>query len=380
VAHDPARRDAEALQALLSKRADDVTAEVLAAGGEVSAERLDALRRLSRLVEMRAAAAAPSRNRWLIPAVALGTLAVVSVLLFARRSTTEVEMELNVSEFSFVSPAPQAITDQMHISKLDVSGLRAIHLPVGSPGAEAARRASAIYLTAKQTGSDTGSVSIDPITVAIGARVFLQEAKGHRQYRLIVRGGTSGVGISVRGPVQFSVPPAPSLVTDFSFPRRLTLEPDTNQLSLVFTGAQTTTAWHALRSPLSAESLRFSRIDRIQAAEQTLVTEVPTIRSGTVYFESTDGHARRLRAGEGLQLEWSRGEIRQFRFGDDGIELTFHGEVRGMTTGSGDVKRSLMPTLLEFLRAQHGLSLLWVTTASVVGLFITVLNWWRRPA
>ena len=379
MAHDPARRDADALQALLSRRANDVTAEALAAGGEVSAERLDALGRLSRLVEMRAAAA-PSRNRWLIPAVALGTLAVVSVLLFVRRSTTEVEMELNVSEFSLVSPAPQAITDQMHVSKLDVSGLRAIQLPMGSTGAETARHASAIYLATKQAGGDTGSVSVDPITVATGARVFLQQAEGHRQYRLIVRGGASSVGISVRGPVQLSVPRAPSLVTDFSFPRRIALEPDTNLLSLALTGAETTTAWHALRSPLSAESLSFSRIDRVQTAEHMLATEVPTIRSGTVYFESTDGHARRLRAGEGLHLAWSRGEIRQLRFGDDGIELTFHGEVRGMTTGSGDVKRSLMPTLLEFLRAQHGLSLLWVTTASVVGLFITVLNWWRRPA
>ena len=64
---------------------------------------------------------------------------------------------------------------------------------------------------------------------------------------------------------------------------------------------------------------------------------------------------------------------------DDGVRLRFHGRVRGLSSGSSEIKRSLMPTVLDWLRAQHGLSLLWGTTAYVVGLFITVLGWWRRP-
>ena len=39
----------------------------------------------------------------------------------------------------------------------------------------------------------------------------------------------------------------------------------------------------------------------------------------------------------------------------------------------------LMPTLLDWLRARHGLSLLWATTAYLVGLFVAILGWWRRP-
>ena len=50
-----------------------------------------------------------------------------------------------------------------------------------------------------------------------------------------------------------------------------------------------------------------------------------------------------------------------------------------MTSGSGDTRRSLMPTYLEWLQARHGLSLLWGTTLYVFGLVVAALRWWRTP-
>jgi hypothetical protein len=36
-----------------------------------------------------------------------------------------------------------------------------------------------------------------------------------------------------------------------------------------------------------------------------------------------------------------------------------------------------MPTWLEWLRARHGLSLLWGTALYLFGLAVGVLRWWR---
>jgi hypothetical protein len=366
-----------ALRALLAKQSDDAAADALETGGQVSAERLEGLGRLARLVELRDATI-PARSRWTVPLVALATLAGVSVLLFARVSTTEIELELKVSEVSFVVPTLQVIADAMNLSALGVSGLRAIELPAGD-GSQPTGPASNVLLAADRVGPRAGTVSLDPITLPAGARVSIRRAEGRHRYWMGLRGATSELGASLRGPVRVVVSPVLDEVKDFSFPRRVALRPDSGQVMLELATVDTTDAPLAFRSPLAAESLLLFRLDQFRQSGQTLAPQVPTIQSGTLYFESINGQARPLRAGEGLHLAWSAGEIRELELADEGIRVRFHGMVRGMSTGTGEVRRSLMPTLLEWLRARHGLSLLWATTAYLVGLFVAVLGWWRRP-
>ena len=372
------RTDTAELRALLAAQSDQAAAETVAAGGQVSAERLDQLGRLARLVELRDAAAASAPSRWTVPLVAAGTLASLSVLLFARVSTTEVELDLSVSELSFVVPALAVITDGMELSALGVSGLTGIELPPGDCLSPAGPPGN-VLLAAAGVGSKEGSVTLDPITLPAGGRVFLRQEEGRHRYRIGLHGATSDLGVSIRGPVRVVVSPALDSVKDFSFPRRVTHKPDSDQVLLDLLAPDTSAARLRFRSPLPADSLFLFRLDQFHQPEQTLTPEVPTIRSGTLYFESIDGQARPLRPGEGLHLAWSGGEMRELALSDTGILVRFHGMVRGMTAGSGEVRRSLMPTLLDWLRARHGLSLLWATTAYLVGLFVAILGWWRRP-
>lgn len=375
-----ARSDAKALRALLTKQSEQVAAGALETGGQVSAERLDELNRLARLVEVREAAARPGRNRWAIPLVAVTTLACTSVLLFARVPSTEVEMELKVSELSFVVPQPRFITNALSVSDLKVSGLRAITLPGTGANPSMDGPAATISLTPDRIGRRTGTVNVDPISLPGGARVWLRKADGARRYGMNLRGVTSALPVSANGPIRLVVPQLVNEVRDFSFPRLINLVADSQQVSLEFATTEAADRLHALQAPLPADSLFLYRIERFQQADQALARQVPTIQSGTLYLESLNGENRPLREGEGLNLAWSSGELRQLRLDDDGVLLRFHGQVRGMTVGSGDVRRSLMPTWLEWLRARHGLWLLWGTTGYVVGFFVTVLGWWKRPA
>jgi hypothetical protein len=364
---------------VLAAQIHGAVTEAVRTNGDVAVERLEALGRLARLADMADAATTPLRRRWAVRLVALGTLVCASVLLFARMSSTEVELELKVSEFSFVLPTVQAITDEISVATLGVSGLTAIELPSAPGGSEATQSASDIYLAARESDGRAGAVSLSPITLPAGSRVTLRKLDERRRYRLALRGATSELAVSVNGPTHIVVPAALNEVGHFSFPRRITLEPDSHEVALDVAIAERAGAPNAFRSPLPVESLLLFRVDRFDEGGQTLIRQVSTIDSGTLYFESIEGRARPLRAGEGLRFASSAGEISEWHVADDGVRLRFHGRVKGMSSGSGEIERSLMPTVLDWLRAQHGLSLLWGTTAYVVGLFITVLGW-RRPA
>ncbi len=374
------RADADALRALLAAETHEAATDAFRTNGQVTAERLESLGRLTRLAEMADAAAARSRRRWAIPSVAIATLACASVMLFARTSSTEVAMELKVSEFSFVLPTAQALTDEMTVSRVGVSGLTAIDLPDPQPGPGATRREPDIYVAADGSGPYAGAVSVNAIVLPAGSRITLKKLDGTGRYALTLRGATSELAVSVIGPTRLVVPPTVNDVRRFPFPRRVTLMPDPRLVTLDVTIADTSRKRRTFRSPLPAESLFFFRIDRLDDALHTLVRQVSTIDSGTLYFESINGGARPLRAGEAIHFARSHGEISDWLLADDGIVLRFRGRVAGMSSGSGDIRRSLMPTVLDWLRAQHGLSLLWGTTAYGVGLFITVLGWWKRPS
>lgn len=368
------------LRALLAEWADGLAADALNDGGQVPAERLDALARLARLADLRDAATIAPKRRWPTVAVVLGTLVGVSALIFARVRSTEVELDLHVSELSFVVPAEHVITDAMNVVALGVDGLSAVELPGSHPGPGALQQATTLRLAVDRTGPQRGTASLSPITVRTRTRVSLGRTQSPRQYRLGIRGAVSDLAASLQGPVRIVLPPGLNEVRDFPVPRRIGLQPDSQEVTLDFETGDQPGVPQPFRSPVPAESLSLLRIDQFQTAGRTMVPRVSTIQSGTVFFEEIDGHARPLRAGEGLSLSRSEGEIRELRLSDSGLTVRFHGKVRGMSVGTGEARRSLMPTYFEWLSARHALALLWGATGTMLGLFLTVTGWWKRTA
>jgi hypothetical protein len=268
------RTDAHALRALLARLTEDVAADAVRTDGQIPAERLEALGRLARFLEMRDAAAMPFRRRSALTLVGLGTLACVSVLLFARVSGTEVEMQLKVSEVSFVLPTVQAITDAMSVSALGVSGLRVIDLPEAHGGPGQTQRAYDVLLTAQQVGGRVGTVSVGPISVSAGSRVSIRKLAERYRYRLLFRSARPDLAISVHGPVRIIVPSVINESREFAFPSRIGVELDSQQVSIDFATAKRAEARALFLSPLPAESLFLFRIDQFEEGEQTLVRRV----------------------------------------------------------------------------------------------------------
>lgn len=287
------RINGEQLRELLSRQTEAVSEGAIQTGGQVSAEQLEALGRLARLVEIcDVAQPPPPRKRW--PMVtALGvTFLIVSLLLFARVSETEIELELALSEVSFVLPTQQILTEVMQLSILGASGLQEIRLPRIRDRAAQILHASegaehAIRLSAAADGAHQGTVTLAPVVLPAGTHVWLRYTEVPNQYRLSLKGSELLLHVDVNGPVQVGLSGSPVEQLTFLSPTPILLRPGSSEVKLDFT---LTGAPQGTFSPqLSATRLSLFRIEQFLDAEHTVVRPVSTVLSGTLYLESLNG-------------------------------------------------------------------------------------------
>ena len=97
--------------------------------------------------------------------------------------------------------------------------------------------------------------------------------------------------------------------------------------------------------------------------------------SGSTYFEAL-GTETAMRPAEELLVGSAVGEIRTLALEDNDIAVKFHGRVSGLSTGFEETVRNIMPTRLEWLRAAHGLPLLWGTAVYLFTMAAAVIRWW----
>ena len=120
------------LRNLVRARANALQREAIRSGGSIPPEQLEDLRRLAGLAGIYdAALPVPPRRRWPLIVLFAFTLVIVTILLFVRRRSTEIELDLHVTELGFVLPERQLLSEPLRLSALGVSGLREIQLPRG---------------------------------------------------------------------------------------------------------------------------------------------------------------------------------------------------------------------------------------------------------
>jgi hypothetical protein len=371
--------EANQLYKLLQAQAKALQDEAVRSGGQVPAERLEALRRLSGLVEIcDAARPRPSRSRWPLIAAFACTLLIASILLFARPKSTRVEMDLRVDEMSFVLANRQVLSQQLRLSALGASGLRRIQIP-RARGTDASTLLSGqdfesgIALMAAAERQARGEVSLPELILPAQTRVLLKKTEAPGQYRMALQGAGLDLSANVNGPVRVNLTGGGERQLSFLSPKAMVFEPQSQHVNLDLT-------FPALPekippAPLAVQDLSLLRIEDRRGPEGLPVREVSTILSGTIYFEELNGQELQLRSGEAIRLRSSQGEIDVLQFKDDQIVLQFHGSVQGMTAGSSEVERSMMPNWLEWLKARRGFYLLWGTAIYLYGLVVGVMRW-----
>ena len=374
----PSTRPRESLRALRDAEAAKAAQDALRTG-EVSQEEIDALDRLTRLVEIDEARRPTWRSRAPIIGVTIATLLVLSVLFFARVTSTEIELDVEATRVSFVLPSRQTLTDMLPLSRLGVGRLREAVIPRARDRDSEVFRSDegevGVQVEPATNGDHRGTVTLAGLVLPPAAAVSLTHAGVPRQYRVDITAAAPDLHVALSGPTDLRSTGGGRRTLDFDVPGDLTLRSGKN--GLFFDLSLQDGPSSALARQLAAQNISLQDVDETVDGNRTVIKRVSAIVSGTLYLEALDGKERKLRAGELLQFSRSEGELRSVRLEDDRIVLNFQGTVRGMTIGRGINQISLMPTWLEWLQARHGVGLFWGSALYLCGLATAVFKWLR---
>jgi hypothetical protein len=347
--------------------------QALQTGGRVSQAELDEVARLARLVEIHDSA---HRNRRTLVIMLGSALLIVGILAFVRVRSTQVELDLRLSGVSFTVAEGDALADGLDATSLLASRLARVELPRARQLTDSSFEASTLLLAAVPRASRPARIDVQQIMADPGTQVTVQKNDLPREYRLVLGNSEKPLSLMVDGPLSVGVENAIDASLDFTSPGEVRLYPADKSLTLDFVARDT--AVRGFSSQLEVRDLSFMRVDEYADKASSVVREVSTVLSGTIYLEQLNGASRSIRVGEPLRFEASEGEIRELKLVGDQIALRFNGRVRKMEVGSHRYSRNLMPSVLDQFRARHGLSLFWGTTAYLFTLLIAGLRWWRQ--
>jgi hypothetical protein len=372
----PPTKSRESLRALRDAEVAKAAQSALRTG-DISEDEIDQLDRLSRLVELQGTPPPTWRSRAPLAAITIATLVVVSVLFFARVSSTDIELDVEATRVSFSLPTRQTLTETLPVSRLGVGRLREAEIPrAGKQDSQVLRSDEgdvAVQAAPATMGDRRGTVTLEGLVLPPAAAVSVTHAGAPRQYRVEINAAAPDLHVALFGPTDLLVSDAGRRALDFDVPSGLTLR--SGKTGLFFDLSLPEGARGALARQLAARNVSLQDVDESSDGNRTIVRRVSAIVSGTLYLEELNGQERKLRAGELLQFATSEGELRSVRLEDDRIVLNFQGTVQGMTIGHGRNQISLMPTWLEWLLARHGMSLFWGTALYLCGIATAVFKW-----
>jgi hypothetical protein len=378
-APDPSEPSADDVRRLLAVRTAAAIASAHKTGGDVPPAELDALNRLARLLDLQKSSSdARPKRAWEVAGILVATLIAVSVLLFARKNQTEVELEIDATHITFATTSEQVLFEEVDLNALGVSGLSRITLP--DPAIAAFGGTSVIQepdqsirLAVAEIRGRRGAIGISELKPSTATEVDVRFRGRSGEYRLSFQDPEMKIEVGVIGPISITIAGVGERTIDLRIPQSLALEPSAGHIDLDLTFRDLE---HAAMTPqVPVHALEFWRVDEFGDRKISVLRTLSTILAGKIYFEALNGESRSLRAGEVLRFEHVDGEIRTLRMRGDRVSLGFHGDVQGMSTGSSERIRSLMPTWLDWLKAQHGISLLWGTTLYLAGLVMAALRW-----
>ncbi len=368
----------ETLDAVLARRIAAARASLLR-DGRVDTAEIEEIERLAKFIALeKDARPAKAEHHLLAIGLLVATLIGVSLLLYARLPTTEVEVFAATSEVGFRVAMPQTLSDGMEVDDLIVSCACAIRVP-SSPGQPARTLTTSssdalVRLTAAGSGDRKGSITIAPMALTPGANVRLRHRGTPGAYTLSLESPTLELRVNVYGTIVVAIPGELAAPVDFVMPKAMVMTTSGKTLTLDLQATNRKSL--GLASQILVDQLSFQRIDEPSVPGQP-VRRISTLQGGTLYWEALNGEERTLRPSEQSAFEAVQGEILAVDLKETDMALRFHGEVGAVTAGWGENRRSLMPTWLEWLRARHGLSLLWGSTVYIVGLLMGALRWFK---
>lgn len=355
------------LDAALAARAQALAAKARRSGGRLDADDRAEVQALAQLQQLLVLQQRPLRKlpRWPIAITLLAALGLASALMSLRVTRTPIELEVEASALRVELNQAQPVTGTLALTRL-----RAIGVEGGGAGG-AGRPAVLALQPAADADTCRASLTLEPLLLPASARLTLRAGPQPARLHLAVLAPGATLRLSQ------------ALCPGAGQPREIR--------SLVLTlGAQeadleleAATAPLALAPVITVQGLAFDEVETLAGDHATHVRRASTLRSGQLHLLALDRRQLALRRGELLTLGGASGELRELEAAAGTLKLRFAGEVRTLSRGEGAHARTLMPTWLEWLRANQALALVWGSGLGLFGLATALGRWWRgggRPA
>lgn len=281
----------------------------------------------------------------------IGLPIIIGILLwFIPLNRLEVQLQANVSEFSFISTTQQELSDPLGIKSFKAAGLSQIQIPGTSETPDESltineNMLGTIIVTPGSNGEDEGDMTLDTLTLPQGSSMRVVKTASPFQYNMTFDHLNQPLKVNVKGSVDIMVPGIGVKHRVFRFPKPLLLQPGPSGIDMEITVVDL--ADNLLPSPLSVTNLGFVRIDERRGDDRTTVRKVSTILAGDF---SLNGESQQLASEEYLQFDHSEGSLRAIRLNQDNLKVEFHGQIQGMKSCQEKNQcTSLMPTYGEWL-------------------------------
>lgn len=370
--------DLDALLSTLRQQIECLTQAALQSGTIPTESDIQGVERLKRLIDLSAninpQKPAVRERRYLLELL-LGMLSLVLVLLLVHKQTVQVDLDLAVSGLSFVQEREQQVSGPVALSSLGANSYASMDTPRTIDDPNPVSLPPPVRF--QEVAGNPGGLTLAPLTLPTGALIEFQRGPSSDQYMLYIMGEKPEVVASIWGAIRVDTADNDQNVRNFGRPKPLQIRGDPApvelQLDLGSHGRE------VFRPQILVRNVAFKQsIDRVIDGRMTPGV-VSSIVGGTIYNDSLNGRKYDLRMGEWLNFTGSHGEVRSLLLKDDGIHLSFHGWVEGMTVGSDDNRHSLMPSYLDWLSERHGLALFWTALGWSFALAMGVIRWWRDP-
>ena len=362
----PESQGTDELRELLRRRTQDLIQRAVRLGEPLEDSEVRQVRNLTSLLEIRESLRSKTRPRrkWGFLAGFSVLLSIVSLLLFGRVPSTEIELDAAVYEVAFELADLQELTDGLSPVALGVTGLEEVRLPrTRDRVAETLDLSGAGVVRIRATGAErAGQVTLAPLALPAGSRCRLRIAEDPRHLRLTLESDEIDLQLHADGAVELHTAGREMVELEMSSPRRIVLVPAGRDVEFDFRFAEPLR--RILLPQLKIAALDLTRIEERATHERTLLRPTSTLAGGSLYLESLDGRERVVRRGELLRFDVAGGYLRALEVIESPMRLDFHGRVREMTTGN---QRSLMPSYLQYLHRQLGWMLLWGTVFGIFG-------------
>ena len=362
------------LRLLLQEHQRSLLTKALQSNGQVDAQELESLGRLEKLYSL-------STSKALTVEILIGGVVVLCVLslLLLRVPETGMELHAEVTKVRFVLNGKTSVSGAIPVRWITVQGQKQVSISPAGP--EGVLKQTAALFTAQLADSNSPAMSLRIPELPDGGLVELSNwPDGTREIAFCDL--DRPVPLLIAAPVQIQSDTTVSLaappqvrVLVFPAPQEDSIVPGDTTHS-----CQRSAMLHFRFAPAKAGDFEFSRdltVHDLQLYEEPQATGqlLSTLVSGQFRLSSTKASPTTLLPNDLLELGSASGRMRSITMSDKSTKFDFQGKVKALSIGSSTMRRSIMPSMLEWWLSRDLIFVAWSAGLSSIAFLLGVYQW-----